>query len=99
MLASNGTVYIDNTTLRAAARCDTELVLRHGLDYTTSDEASALECGIATHEVLADYFKGKPAIYCLAKYELLYRGYSEDTGLELQEHKFHRLSWTNTNKI
>lgn len=99
MLAANGTVYVDNTTLRAAARCSTELVLRHGLDYATSDEAPALECGIATHEILADHLKGQPADYCLAKYELLYRGYSEDVGLELQEHKLHRLSWTNTDKI
>ena len=99
MLAANGTVYVDNTTLRAAARCDTELVLRHGLDYTTSDEAPQLECGIATHEILADHLKGRDANYCLAKYELLYRGYSEDIGLENPEHKFHRLSWTNTDKI
>lgn len=100
MLAKNGTVYVDNTTLRATAQCESEVALRHVLGYTVlGEEAYALECGTATHEVMADYFKGKSAEYCLQKYELLYHGYSEDQGLDHPEHPAYRLSWTNTDKI
>lgn len=99
MLAANGTVYVDNTTLRAVAECESQAALRHVLGYTVVDEAHALECGTATHEVLADFLSGKPAAYCLQKYELLYHGYSEEHGLEMPEHPMHRLCWSNTDKI
>lgn len=99
MIAANGTCYVDNTTLRAAAQCESEVALRHVLGYTIPEEAHQLECGIATHEVLADYFRGKPASYVLRKYELLYRGYSEEYGLERDDHPLHRLSWFNTSAI
>ena len=100
MRAPNGTVYVDNTTLRSVAECEAQATMRHVLGYTTvGEEAFALECGIATHEVMADYLKGRPASYCLRKFELLYRGYSEEHGLDSPEHPVHRLSWTNTDKI
>jgi len=99
MLAPNGTVYVDNTTLRSVAECDSEAALRHVLGYTVADDKFAMECGIAVHEVMADYFQGNPASYCLQKFELLYRGYSEDNGLDSSMHLSYRLSWTNTDKI
>jgi PD-(D/E)XK nuclease superfamily protein len=77
MLAPNGTVYVDNSTLRAVAECDTRGVLRHVLGYTVQEEAHALEVGTAAHEVLADYLGGKPAAYCTRKFGLLYQPYSD----------------------
>lgn len=101
MIAKNGTVYVDNTTLRAVQECESEAALRHVLGYRSAgdEEAYALECGIAVHEVMADYLKGMPAERCLAKYELLYHGYSEDNGLDVPTHPVYRLSYTNTDKI
>lgn len=96
MIAPNGSVYVDNTTLRSVQRCESEAALRHVLGFTVQEEAHALECGTATHEAMADYFRGWPASYALKHYELLYRGYSEDN---LLDHLGHRLSYTNTSKI
>lgn len=99
MIAPNGTVYVDNTILRSTAECESAVALRHVLGYTIPDEAFALECGTASHEVLAEYLKGDTAERCLARYEMLYRGYSEDNGLDNSTHPSYRLSWTNTDKI
>lgn len=98
MIATNGTVYVDNTTLRAMARCDTESTLRHVLGYTVQEDAHALECGIAVHEVLADYMKGESAEFCLQKFSLFYEGYSGDHGLQDIKHPMFRLSHGNVEK-
>lgn len=99
MIGPNGTAYVDNTILRTVARCESEVALRHALGLTIPEDAHQLEVGIAAHEVLADYFRGEPAERCLKKYELLYRGYSEDHRLDFIENPWYRLSWTNTRLI
>ena len=101
VIDKHGTVYVDNTTLRALASCDTRAVLRHVFDLVPvdSEERYPLECGIAVHEMMADYLQGKSIEYCLRKYELLYRGQSEDASLDDPEHPLYRLSFTNTAKI
>lgn len=100
MIAPNGTVFADNTTLRAAARCDTELALRHVLGMTIEDERIELDIGIAVHEVLADYFRGTySAGHCLQKFTMLWRPISDDLGLSSREHPKHNLSWENTHLI
>lgn len=100
MIDEHGTIYVSQNTLRAVARCDTETALRYALDLTImSDEAPALECGNAVHEVLADWFKGADMVYCLTKFELLYHGVSEEMGLGASTHPFHRLCYENVDKI
>jgi hypothetical protein len=71
MIAPNGTVYVDNTTLRATAECDSKLALRHVLGYAAGDgldEAYPLVSGTVAHEVLASHLRGKPLAYCLAQF-------------------------------
>jgi hypothetical protein len=99
MITPDGTVYVDNTTLRAVQACESEAALRYVLGYGMPGDQHPLECGTAIHEVLADYFRGKPASYCLRKYELLYRGYAEEAGLEQSDNPMARLGWQNTSLI
>lgn len=92
-------VYVDNTILRAVARCDTEATLRHVLDLTTPGDAYALDSGTAAHEALASYLEGRPADYCNSQYRLLWQPLSDKDHLDLPEHPWHRLSYANTSKI
>jgi hypothetical protein len=104
MIDKHGTVWVDNTTLRSIASCETQAALKHALDKTVAEEKHQLEVGIAAHEILADHMRGKPRDYCLKRFELLYRGYSEDNGLDRPDSKdspnpMYRMSWKNTSAI
>jgi len=97
MIAPNGTTYVDNSTLRATHSCETQAALRYILGYTTVEDSVWLYAGTATHDVLAEYFRQTlDAKTCLRKFEMLYRGYSEDNGLDDLDNSLYRVSWTNT---
>lgn len=99
MIDEHGTTYVDNTTLRAMADCDSRVVLRHVLGFTVDEEKVKLEAGIAVHEVMASYFGGRKVEHCLAQFEMLYRGYSEELGLNGFKHPLGGYSWENLDKI
>ncbi len=70
--------------------------------------AAPLVCGSATHEALAEYFRGKSAAEALAVYETLYRDASvlhglddpqHPLGLDDPKHPLARLSYSNTRAI
>jgi hypothetical protein len=99
MIDAKGTVWVDNTALRAIASCETQAALKHALSKTVADDKHQLEAGIATHEILADFMRGEDPKRCLKKYELLYRGYSEDNGLDNTDNPMYKVGWKNTSTI
>jgi hypothetical protein len=70
-------LYVDNSMLRAAARCDTELMLRYLLGYTTPDEGPPLRAGIAAHEALAAHLRGASRNEALAVFRGHYAAWAE----------------------
>ena len=51
-------LYVDNSTLKAVARCSTEATLRYVHDLTSINKSGPLESGHAGHEALETWFKG-----------------------------------------
>ena len=79
MIAPDGTLYIDNSTLKAVARCSTEALVRYGFGYVANDDESApLRAGTDAHEALADYFRGQPADVALATFEHRYAPWADE---------------------
>ena len=56
--ADGGPLYIDNSTLRAVAACDTQAILRYAHDLTSPEEIAVLKSGTDAHEALRAYFTG-----------------------------------------
>jgi hypothetical protein len=56
---AHGTLYIDNSTDSALARCTTQALLRYGLDVVAADadDSPFLTSGIAAHAALASYMR------------------------------------------
>ena len=52
---------IDNSTLKAVARCSTEAMVRYVLHWTTADDRAALRAGTAFHKAMEVHFQGQPA--------------------------------------
>lgn len=67
-----GPTYVDTSTLRAVARCDTEALLRYGLGMTTLEEARPLHAGTAFHAAMEGWLVGKSAAEALAAFDAEY---------------------------
>lgn len=88
-------LYIDNSTLKAVARCDMEAIMRYGLDYTSVEEQAVLKSGTAGHECLAVYFRTGDKDAALAMLDLLYKDWADANVLEAG----HRLTHVNVRRI
>lgn len=77
MTDKHGTLYVDNSTLKAVAACPTQALLRYGLGYCSRGERIAADCGTAVHEALALWLRGEPNAVVMAKLEALWREPSE----------------------
>lgn len=53
----SGRLYVDNTILTSTAKCDTQVLLRHGYGLTSMEEFATLRSGTAAHEALAHFFR------------------------------------------
>lgn len=84
---------VDNSLLRAVARCSTEAVWRYHLGYTTKDEYAALGVGSAAHAALDTFLStegdaGKALGMLKHEYD--------DLGLDQPEERF---NWTNVRAV
>lgn len=57
-MSASDILYVDNSTLKAVARCSTEAVVRYILGYTTAEERATLKAGTAFHLAMASHFQG-----------------------------------------
>lgn len=70
-------LYIDNSTLKAEARCSTEVMLRYAWDWTTPEDRAALRAGTAYHALAEAHFKGAGASDALGAFDASYREFAE----------------------
>jgi hypothetical protein len=56
---STDPLYLDNSTLKAVARCSTEAFLRYVHAQTTPEERATLKSGTAVHAALAEHLRGR----------------------------------------
>lgn len=54
-------LYVDNSALKAVARCSTEALVRYGLGWTTPSDKAALKAGTAFHACMEAHLKGADA--------------------------------------
>ena len=101
-------LFIDNSTMKAMARCSTEALVRYGLDYAAREERAPLRAGSAAHRAMETYYKGEPNFdfdgtpylfnnpiqAALAIFELEYAEWAEENVSPDD-----RLSYANTSKI
>ena len=91
MIADDGTLYVDHSTLAAVATCDTQGFLRYALGYTAPEERAALLAGIALHRAVAAWFKRWHPAQARQVFEVAYREWAE-ANVSTDD----RLSWRNT---
>lgn len=88
-------LYIDNSTLRAAANCDTEAVVRYVLGLTTLEEKATLRSGSALHEAMAEYLRTEGDKYAaMNAFTVEYQVWAEEN-VPAED----RLSYANTARI
>ena len=73
----DGALHVDNSILKATARCSTEALLRYGLDYTTIEERAELKSGDAGHQAMACWFRGGTEQEALAIFSKVYREWAD----------------------
>ncbi len=71
-------LYIDNSTLRTVAACDTEAVLRHVHDLTSPEEIAVLKSGTDAHEALRHHFAGATITQAVYAFSRRYKSWSEE---------------------
>lgn len=99
MIDAHGTIYVDNSTLKAAARCDTMATLRYAAGYTTREEKVAADCGTAFHEALALYMQGQNDAAVLAKFEEIWHEPSHRLIPDDPKHYGYARRWDNASII
>jgi PD-(D/E)XK nuclease superfamily len=87
-------VTVDNSALRAVARCSTEAWVRYVMGYTDAEERMELRAGTATHKALATFLTTGDVDAALAEYDADYQTWS-DANVPPD----HRLSHGNTSQI
>ncbi len=87
-------LYIDNSTLKAVAKCSTEAMLRYAYGWTTAEERAALLAGTAFHSLAEQHFKGAGASVSLGAFDATYREWSEANVSPTD-----RLAWGNLSRI
>jgi len=86
---------VDNSTLQAVARCDTEALVRYTLGYTSAEEHAALLAGTAIHRAFEAWFKTRGDNDAgNAAFAAHYRAWAESN-----VQPDHRLAWPNTSLI
>lgn len=76
-MTSDSPLYVDNSTLKAVARCSTEAMLRYAWGWTTPEDRAALRAGTAFHALAEAHFKGAPAPEALAAFDAAYREWAD----------------------
>jgi hypothetical protein len=87
-------LYIDNSTLKAVARCSTEAFMRYIHARTTPEERATLKSGTAVHAALATYLKGDGVIAAIQALADEYREWAEANVADED-----RLSWKNVEAV
>lgn len=95
-LRPDGTLVINNSSLKAIARCSTEALL-HALGWHTAEESAAIRAGTAAHEALACYFRTGDGDAAAGVYRDEYQVWA-DAHVPL-DGPFVRLTYENTSKI
>ncbi len=70
-------LYIDNSTLKAVARCSTEAMLRYAYGYTSAEERAVLRAGTAFHTMAEVHFKGGARDDALAAFDGAYQEWAD----------------------
>ena len=94
MIADDGTLYVDHSTLAAVTTCDTQGFLRYALGYTASEERAALLAGTALHRAVAAWFRRGHVGQARQVFEVAYREWAE-ANVPTDD----RLSWRNTSLV
>jgi len=69
---------IDNSTLRAVARCSTEAMVRYAWHWTTAEERATLKAGTAFHTAMERHFKGDQPAEVLAAFSAGYDAWADE---------------------
>lgn len=72
--------HMDNSTLRAAAMCTSQAVVRYGWDYTRREQTAPLRAGIAIHAALEAFFRGATLQQATEALERAFTNYDEKEG-------------------
>lgn len=65
--------WVDNSTLKSAASCSTQALMRYGWGYTNAEQTGPLGAGTAVHKSLETYFKGGTVEEALAAFDETYQ--------------------------
>lgn len=95
MYMKDGTYAVDNSTLKAVARCQLEAQMRYHHGYALTEARAPLEQGLAGHEALAAYYMSGDVDTALKIYASQYKAWS-DAHIEDPRD---RLSYYNTNRV
>lgn len=91
------TLYIDNSTLRAVAACDTEAVLKYIYNLASPEDIAVFKSGTDAHEAFRMHFEGHEPAKCLLRFKKLYRDWAEEN--VPTEGYLARLGYKNLNNI
>ena len=70
-------LYVDNSQLKAVARCSTEAMVRYVLHWTTAEERAALLAGTAFHKAMEAHFQGETSEVALKAFTDNYSEWGE----------------------
>lgn len=89
------TIHVDNTTLSTFAQCTTKAMLLYGWHLDMLDHrANAAQAGVAVHQAMAMWFRGKSIETAREAFAAAYQQYSLDHVADGD-----RLAWANIDKI
>src|SRR3990167_4665639 len=89
-------IIVDNSTLAATQRCDTEAALRYVLGFTASEDSAPPRAGTAVHEAMAAWFKsGGNARAAMTALEQDYKAWADEFVPDPDD----RLGWHNVQRI
>lgn len=87
-------LFLDNSTLKAVARCSTEVFLRYQHDQTTPDERATLKSGTAIHAALAAHLRGDGFTAAMDALSDEYEDWAKENVADGD-----RLSWSNVEAV
>jgi hypothetical protein len=67
------TLYVDNSTLKTAASCSTQALMRYGLGWSSTEQHGPLNTGTAVHKGLEVWFKGSSNTQALDAFDEIYQ--------------------------
>ena len=77
MIDKNGTLWVDNTVLRAANTCDLQALLRHGFGFVEPEGHAAAQAGTSLHDGQALYYRTGDPELALKAFRASYRPHAK----------------------